>query len=364
MRAAVLTRVPGPLEILDVRVDAPGPREVLVRVAASGLCHSDLHFMEGKYATDTPIVLGHEAAGVVEAVGSEVVGFRPGDRVSACLSVFCGRCEHCLRGRPSLCQAPERQRAPDQPPRLSIDGARVYQFARLGAFAEQVLVHEHALVKIRPEMPLDRAALIGCAVVTGVGAVANTAKVALGSTVAVLGCGGIGLNCIQGAALAGASRVIAVDTLAWKLELARAFGATDVVDASEEDTVERVRELTDGGVEYAFEAIGLKTTAEQAFAMLRRGGTATLIGMIPEGQSVEFPGSDLVFEGKVVQGSNMGSNRFRLDIPRYVDLYLSGRLKLDELISARIGLDDVNEGYERLKRGEVARSVIVFPGVA
>jgi S-(hydroxymethyl)glutathione dehydrogenase/alcohol dehydrogenase len=363
MRAAVLSRIPGPLEIRDVQIDAPGPREVLVRVAASGLCHSDLHFMEGKYTCDLPTVLGHEAAGVVEAVGSEVAGLRPGDHVVACLSVFCGRCEFCITGRPALCEAEERLRAPDQPPRLALDGEQVYQFARLSGFAEQMLVHEHALVKIRPDMPLDRAALIGCAVTTGIGAVAHTARVPPGSTVAVIGCGGIGLNCIQGAALAGASRVIAIDTLAWKLELAQAFGATDLVDASEEDTVERVRELTDGGVEYAFEAIGLKQTAEQGFAMLRRGGTVTLIGMIPEGQKVELPGPELVFDGKVVQGSNMGSNRFRLDIPRYVDLYLSGRLKLDELVSARIRLDDVNEGYERLKRGEVARSVIVFPAV-
>jgi S-(hydroxymethyl)glutathione dehydrogenase/alcohol dehydrogenase len=363
MLAAVLSRIPGPLEVMDVRIDDPGPREVLVRVAASGLCHSDLHHMEGKYSCKLPTVLGHEAAGVVEAVGSEVTDFRPGDHVCACLSVFCGGCEFCLTGRPALCQAPEREESPERAPRLSLNGERVYQFARLAAFAEQMLVHEHALVKIRPDMPLDRAALIGCAVTTGIGAVANTARVPAGSTVAVLGCGGIGLSAIQGAALAGASRVIAVDTLAWKLELARDFGATDIVDASEEDTVERVKELTDGGVEYSFEAIGLKKTAEQAFAMLRRGGTATLIGMIPEGQSVELPGPELIFEGKVVQGSNMGSNRFRLDIPRYVDLYMNGRLKLDELVSARIGLDEVNEGYERLKRGEVARSVIVFPDV-
>lgn len=272
MRAAVLNRVPGPLEIEEIQIDDPGPREVLVRVVASGLCHSDLHFMEGKYVRETPLVLGHEASGVVEAVGRDVVAFRPGDHVVACLSVFCGHCPDCLSGRPALCEAPERERAPGQPPRLSRNGTPVRQFAHLSAFAEQMLVHEHALVKIRPDMPLDRAALIGCAVTTGVGAVINTAKVPPGGTVAVLGCGGIGLNCIQGAALAGAGRIIAVDTLAWKLELARSFGATDLVDAAEEDTVAVVRELTGGGVEYSFEAIGLKRTAEQAFAMLRAGG--------------------------------------------------------------------------------------------
>jgi S-(hydroxymethyl)glutathione dehydrogenase/alcohol dehydrogenase len=359
VRAAVLNRVPGPLDIEEIQIDDPGPREVLVRVVASGLCHSDLHFMEGKYVRNTPIVLGHEAAGVVEAVGRDVAGFRPGDHVVACLSVYCGHCPACLSGRPALCEAPERERAPGQPPRLSRDGAPIHQFAHLSAFAEQMLVHEHALVKIRPDMPLDRAALIGCAVTTGVGAVINTAKVPPGTTVAVLGCGGVGLNCVQGAALAGAGRIIAVDTLAWKLELARSFGATDLVDAAEEDTVAAVRELTDGGVEYSFEAIGLKRTAEQAFAMLRAGGTATLIGLIPEGQTIELLGTDFLDE-KRIQGSSMGSNRFPIDIPRYVDFYLAGKLKLDELISTRIGLDDVNAGYEALKRGEVARSVIVF----
>ena len=359
MRAAVLRQIPGQLEIVEVQIDNPGPREDLDRVVASGLCHSDLHFMEGKYVCDTPAVLGHEAAGVVEAVGSAVADFRPGDHVVACLSVFCGHCADCLAGRPVLCESPERDRAPDQPPRLSLDGTPVNQFARLAGFAEQMLVYEHALVKIRPDMPLDRAALIGCAVTTGVGAAINTAQVAPGSSVAVVGCGGIGLSCIQGAALAGAGRIIAVDTLAWKLELARAFGATDLVDASEEDAVETVKELTGGGVEYSFEAVGLKLTAEQCFRMLRRGGTATLIGLIPEGEKIELLGTSFLDERRI-QGSSMGSNRFRIDIPRYVDFYLAGKLKLDELISARIGLDDVNAGYDALKRGEVARSVIVF----
>jgi S-(hydroxymethyl)glutathione dehydrogenase/alcohol dehydrogenase len=208
-------------------------------------------------------------------------------------------------------------------------------------------------------MPLDRAALIGCAVTTGLGAVFNTAKVPPGSSVAVLGCGGVGLNAVQGAAIAGAGRIIAVDTLPWKLELAREFGATDVINAADGDPVEHVLELTDGGVEYSFEAIGLKITAEQSFAMLRKGGTATIIGMIPEGQRIELPGSEFLDEKKI-QGSNMGSNRFRIDMPRYVDLYLSGRLKLDELVSRRITLDEVNDGFEAMRRGEVARSVIVF----
>ena len=208
-------------------------------------------------------------------------------------------------------------------------------------------------------MPLDRAALIGCGVTTGVGAVFNTAKVEPGSTVAVIGCGGIGLNCIQGAAIAGAARVFALDRIPEKLALAQTFGATDVVDASDGTAVARVQEMTGGGVHYAFEAIGLKATAEEAFAMLRRGGTATVIGMIPIGQSVEIPGFELLYE-KRLQGSNMGSNRFRVDMPRYIDLYMDGRLKLDELVSQRIALTEVNEGFEAMKAGSVARSVIVF----
>jgi S-(hydroxymethyl)glutathione dehydrogenase/alcohol dehydrogenase len=233
------------------------------------------------------------------------------------------------------------------------------QFVNLGSFAEQMLVHETAVVKVAAEMPLDRAALIGCAVTTGLGAVFRTAKVPAGATVAVIGCGGVGLNCLQGAHLAGASRIIAVDVNAQKLDLARVFGATDTVDASAADAVGTVQDLTDGGVEYAFEAIGLAEAATQAFNMLRRGGTATVIGMIPPGQKVELPGAAFLDE-KRIQGSMMGSNRFRLDMPRYVDLYLQGRLKLDELVSAKISLDKINDGFRALQFGETARSVISF----
>jgi S-(hydroxymethyl)glutathione dehydrogenase/alcohol dehydrogenase len=359
MRAAVLPQIPSMLEVTEIQIDRPGPREVLVRTVAAGLCHSDLHFMEGKYSHDTPTVPGHEAAGIVEAVGSDVTHVQPGDHVIGCLSIFCGHCEYCLSGRPVLCDRQGLERADDQLPRLSRDGAPIHQFLRLSAFAEMMLVHENTLVKIREEMPLDRAALIGCAVTTGLGAVFNTAKVPPGSTVAVIGCGGVGLNSVQGAVIAGAGRVIAVDTNPWKLELARTFGATDLVDATAGDPVAQVRELTGGGVEFSFEAIGLKTTAEQSFAMLRKGGTATIIGMIPEGQRIELPGSEFLDEKKI-QGSNMGSNRFRVDMPRYVDLYLNGRLKLDELVSARIDLDQINDGFDAMRRGEVARSVIAF----
>lgn len=368
MNAAVLHEIPGNLVIEDVDVDQPGPREVLVRTAAAGLCHSDLHFLEGKFLAPTPVVLGHESAGVVEAVGAEVSYVRPGDHVITCLSVFCGQCEFCLGGRPSLCDQVGLARRKDQPPRLTWKGEPCGQFASLSSFAELMLVHEHAVVKIRDDMPLDRAALIGCGVTTGIGAVFRTARVEAGSTVAVIGCGGVGLNCVQGAALAGASRVVAVDTSPSKRQLAKTFGATDVIDPSVADPIEQIRAMfpgrpglggPGGGVDYAFEAIGLKPTVEQAFAMVKKGGTATIIGMIPAGTMIELPGIAFLSE-KRIQGSVMGSNRFRQDMPRFVDLYLDGRLKLDELVSARIKLDEVNAGFGALARGEVARSVIVF----
>ncbi len=361
MRAAVLREIPGHLEIDDVRIDAPGPREVLVRTAAAGLCHSDLHFLEGSYVHPTPTVLGHESAGVVEAVGSEVRYVAPGDHVITCLSVYCGACDRCLTGRTAICaDKAATKRAPGDTARLAAaDGSTMHQFLDLSSFAETMLVHEHALVKIDPAMPLDRAALIGCAVMTGTGAVWNTLQVRPGETVAVIGAGGIGLNAIQGAYVAGAARVVAVDLHPAKLELARTFGATDVVPAGETDAVSAVQELTGGGVDHAIEAIGLTATAEQAFAMARPGGTACVIGLIPIGDRVSLHGVELISEKRLV-GSAMGSNRFRVDMPRIVDLYLQGRINLDDLVAERIPLDRVNEGFATLKTGESARSVVVF----
>jgi S-(hydroxymethyl)glutathione dehydrogenase / alcohol dehydrogenase len=359
MKAAVLREINKPLVIEDIQHGKPGPREVLVRTVAAGVCHSDLHFQNGSYPYPLPAVLGHESAGVVEAVGADVTYVKPGDHVITCLSAFCGHCEYCLTGHMSLCQEPELQRAPDQPSRLAKSSENVFQFLNLSSFAEYMLVHEHTIAKIRPDMPLDRAALIGCGVTTGVGAVIHTARVEPGSTVAVIGCGGVGLSAINGAAIAGAARIIAVDMVPSKLELARKFGATDVVNAAAVDAVGAVVEMTQGGVHYSFEAIGLKKTAEQSFKMLRRGGLATIIGMIPVGTHIELHGPEFLMERKI-QGSNMGSNRFRVDMPRFVDFYLQGRLHLDDLISRRIRLEDVNEGFEALKTGEVARSVIMF----
>jgi len=331
MKAAVLNSVPGELEIEEIEIGAPGPREVLVRTAAAGVCHSDLHFMEGKYPYPCPAVLGHESAGVVEAVGSMVHYVQPGD------------CEN---------KHTELVRQPGEAPRLSRDGEPVNQFLHLSSFAEQMLIHEQALVKIDKDMPFDKAALIGCGVTTGLGAVFRTAKVAAGESVAVIGAGGIGLAAIQGARISGANKIIAVDMVESKLELAQAMGATHVVNASETDPVEAVRELT-GGVHHSFEAVGLKATAEQSFQMVRNGGQATVIGMIPVGTKVEVNGTDLLYEKKLT-GSNMGSNQFRTDMPRFVDMYIDGRLKLDEMISNRISLEQINDGFTAMKSGSVA----------
>jgi S-(hydroxymethyl)glutathione dehydrogenase/alcohol dehydrogenase len=360
MKAAVLHEIPGKLQIEDIQIDKPGPREVLIKTVAAGLCHSDLHFIEGKYPYMTPTVVGHESAGIVEAVGDQVEYVQPGDHVVTYLSVFCGECKNCLNGRPTLCLNQQMvARKPGEPSRLSRDGSPIFQFLNLSSFAEQMLVHEHAVVKIDPEFPLETAAILGCGVSTGLGAAMRTANVRPGDTVAVIGLGGVGISALQGARIAGADRIIAVDALPHKLELAEKLGATDLVNAKETDAVAKVKELTGGGVDHAFEAIGLKVTAEQAFQMLGPGGTATVIGMIPFGTTIELQGFELLYERKI-QGCIMGSRNFREAIPSYIELYKQGRLKLDELLSAKIGLDDVNEAFDKLSRGEVMRSVIAF----
>ena len=359
MKAAVFHGPKQNLTIEQVDIDKPRSREVIVKTAASGVCHSDLHFVDGLYPHAAPAILGHEAAGIVEEVGDGVSQFKPGDHVIACLSVFCGNCEYCLTGRPNLCGKEEVTRAEDDEPKLSWNGNRVHQFANLSSYAEFMQVHENAIVKVREDMPLDKAALIGCGVMTGVGAALNTAKVAPGSSVAVFGAGGIGLSAIQGSRLAGARQIIAVDMFEHKLALAKELGATHSVDASDGDPVKKIKEISDGGVDYSFEAIGLKVAAEQAFYSIRRGGVATIIGMIPVGEKVEIEGREFLAE-KRLQGSSMGSNRFRVDMPRLVDFYMQGRLKLDEMVTRTGQLEDVNEAFRAMKAGEVARTVLTF----
>lgn len=353
--------MPGDLVLQDVRLTDVGPDEVLVRTVACGLCHSDLHVMEGTTPHPLPTLLGHEAAGIVEAVGANVTELAPGDHVVGCLNVHCNRCRQCSEGRPFLCeQRRALQRRADGTSRVRRGDEEVNQMAGLGGFAEMMLAHRSGLTKVPDELPLELGALLGCAVITGVGAVFNTARVQAGSTVAVVGVGGIGLNIIQGAHLAGAERIIAVDLLDSKLELAKEFGATDVVNASRVDAVEAVVELTKGGADASFEAIGLPLTAKQAFGMIRPGATTYLVGLSPTGTEYRFTGNELVLKARGVQGVFMGSNRFQRDIPMLANLYLQGRLKLRELVSATITLDAINAGFDAMRAGTAARTVIVF----
>ena len=360
MKAAVLRAYNTPLSIEDVELGNLGPREVRVRTVACGVCHSDLHCFEGSLPVPPPTVLGHEPAGVVQAVGSDVSYVQPGDHVIGCLSAFCGSCEYCLRGELNLCGGEATGRAPHAAPRIHKGDETIHQFAHLSAFAEEMLVHENALVKIKPEMPLEQAALIGCGVTTGLGAAFNTAQVRPGETAVVIGCGGVGLAAIQGCRIGGASRIIAVDQVPWKLDLARKLGASDGIDASEGDAMLKVLEMTGGGVDYAFECIGTVGTIQQAAMMIRKGGTCVLVGVVPIGTAVELQPLDIVLQGKKIVGSMMGSNRFRIDMPRFVDFYLDGRLMLDEMISSRMKLDEVNAAFDKMKAGEIARSVICF----
>ena len=297
---------------------------------------------------------------MVEAVGEDVTYVKPGDHVITCLSVFCGECEYCTTGHTNLCDNTEVKLLPGVARRLKWKGEVLHQAFNLSVFAEQMLVHEHAVVKINKEIPLDRAALVGCGVMTGVGAVFNAAKVEPGSTVAVIGCGGIGLSAVNGAAIAGAERIIAIDTNSSKLEKAIEMGATHTINASNVDPVAAVKDLTEGkGVPYSFEAIGLKITAEQSFAMLRPGGVATIIGMVPFGTKIELHGADFLRDRKI-QGTSMGGNRFRVDMPRLLELWRQGRLKLDTLVSGQVKLNEINEGFAMLKTGAPVRNLINF----
>ena len=360
MKAAIFHAANTLLTIEDVEIAEPIDHEVLVRVAAVGLCHSDLHAADGSLPVLGPAILGHEVAGVVERVGPSVRSLQPGDHVVVCLSFHCGHCRQCLTGHANRCDDPGAARTAAELPRVRLGDRGVYPFAQIGGFAEQVLVHESGCVAIRRDMPLDRACLISCGVTTGFGAVTRTARVEPGETVAVIGCGGVGLAAVNGAEVAGAGRIIAIDRLAAKAELARTFGATDAIDASSDDVPAKVMALTDGrGVDHAIEAIGRADTVELAFSLLAKGGTATVVGVVPPGVKVALPGIDFLRE-KRVQGSLMGGVRPAIDIPRYVDLYMQGRLKLDELISRRRPLAEINEGLSDLAAGALARTVIIL----
>ncbi len=362
MKAAVFRKVHEPLTIESVEIDKPWAREVLVRTAATGVCHSDLHVIDGvgRWPLDQPIVLGHEGAGVVEAVGPDVTTVRPGDHVVACLSGFCGSCEQCLGGHPNLCTGGLVTRGKGAPPRLSQKGAPLRQFIGVSSYAERMLLHENSVVRIDPDLPLDRAALVGCGVLTGVGAALRSSGLEAGQTVAVFGCGGVGLSIVQGARIGGARQIIGVDVFDSKLEMAKRVGATHVVNSGKDDPVKAVRALTGGaGVDHAFEAVGNTTLVRQAIESLAIRGTATIVGVLPPDAKIEFPWMAIRPECRV-QTSRMGSNRFRVDIPRYLEFYRQGRLLLDEMVTRRGRLDDINEAFRAMKAGEVARTVLVF----
>lgn len=359
MQAAVIYKPNTPLVIEDIEIPDPGPGEVVVKIMASGVCHSDWHVVKGEWGDrQFPTILGHEGAGIIEATGPDVRSVKTGDHVILSWKTSCGYCEMCEKGWPQLC---ERSPAPRARSKLAGTQQPVNRMTGLGTFSEYTVVPEVAAVPIPEDIPFAQAALVGCGVTTGVGAAINTAQVQPGSSVAVFGAGGVGLNCIQGAAIAGASTIIAVDQLDGKLEMAKAFGATHCVNAAREDPVERIRELTGGaGVHYAFEAIGLvEAPFVQSILCTRRRGITVWVGHAPLNTPVTIDARALIME-KTVIASMYGSARPHIDFPRLLALYKAGKLKLDELITKRFPLGGVNEAFEALSRGEVARSVLVI----
>ena len=361
VKAAVMWAFNEPLKIDQIQLNAPREDEVVVKVTASGVCHSDLSVLQMKIPLPPPVVLGHEGAGIVEEVGKGVRDLKPGDHVVMCFVENCGRCHYCLSAHPHLCDTGIRNSIEGKEAVYEKDGVPILRMAGVGSFAERTVVRATACVKVREDAPLDKVCLVGCGVMTGVGAAVNTAKVQPGDTVAVIGCGGVGLNVIQGAALCGASHIIAVDIFPSKLELAKQFGATDVVNAKEADPVDQIRSLTGGlGVDFAFEVIGATPTIQQAFQAVKRGGKAVVVGVPRMGEETAIQGFSLALEEKSLVGSLYGSGNFRRDFPKLIDLYMQKKLKIDELVSRTIRLEQVNEAFDAMEKGEVARSVIVY----
>jgi S-(hydroxymethyl)glutathione dehydrogenase/alcohol dehydrogenase len=361
VKAAVMWGFNEPLKIESLRLKAPREDEVVVKVAASGVCHSDLSVTKMVIPLPPPVVLGHEGAGIVEEVGKGVTSLKPGDHVVLSWVEACGRCHYCIGGRPHLCDTGIRSAMEGKEAVFEKDGIDITRMAGVASFAERTVVRATACVKIGNDVPLDRACLVGCGVMTGVGAAINTAKVRPGDHVAVFGCGGVGLNVIQGAALSGAARIIAVDLVPRKLEMAKQFGATDLVNGKDADPVDQIRSLTDGlGVDVAFEVIGVPAVILQAYNSTKRGGKAVIVGVPAMGAEVGIQGFSLALEEKQLVGSLYGSGNVHRDMPKLIELYMQGKLKIDELISRRIQISQVNEAFAAMENGEVARSVIVY----
>ncbi len=363
MQAAVLDGVGAKFEVREVELDSPKTGELLVKVAASGLCASDLNAVDGKRTlVPFPAVIGHEASGVVVEVGPDVSGFSVGDHVVMSIVPNCGVCDYCKSGRPNYCTTAGSAMSAgglfDGTSRLSANGQRLNHFLTVASFAQYTVVPASGAVVIPIEMPLDRAALISCAVLTGYGAVMNTAKVEAGSRVAVFGCGGVGLNIVQGARIAGAKTIIAIDVTQEKLELAKKVGATHLINATTSDPISEVKKIC-GGVDYAFEALGRESTIQQAWGSVDVDGTLILVGLLKSGAKITIDASPFVNE-QSIKGCYFGSSNLRLDVPALCKSYLSGELFLDELISERIGLSELNVAFDRLRKGEGARNVLVF----
>ena len=370
IRAAVLNEMGAPapyaqskpLAIEEVELDPPGPGEILVKIAAAGLCHSDLSVIEGNRPRPMPMALGHEAAGVVEELGPGVDDLRKGDHVVMVFVPSCGHCLPCSEGRPALCEPGAAANGAGTllsgAKRLHRDGKAVNHHLGVSGFAEYAVISRRSCVKVDPELPLDEAALFGCAVLTGVGAVINTAKVPAGTTVAVVGLGGVGLSSILGAVASGASRVVAVDLSDEKLGLARQLGATDTFNAGSANAVEEIREALKGGVEYAFEMAGSVRALELAYKITRRGGTTVTAGLPPPSHTFALPPVNLVAEERTLKGSYIGTCVPVRDLPRYVDLYRRGKLPVDRLMSKHLRLDEINEGFDLLAQGKVVRQVV------
>src|SRR3954463_390600 len=363
-RAAICRELNRPVIVEEITVDPPNPGEVTVKLAACGVCHSDLSATNGTLAMQLPLVLGHEAAGEVIEVGPGVDGLKEGDHVVSSFIYMCGECRFCVAGRPVLCI--EQGRAittlPDGGLRTrDARGQPLNIFSGCGVMAEYATMHVDNLVKIDPQIPLDRAALVGCAVTTGVGAVFNTAKVRPGASVAVFGCGGVGLNVIQGARIAGAGRIVAIDTMQSKLDMAKQFGATDVL-LGKDDPVKALKKLTGGGPDYAFECVGNGELAATAYRSIGRGGVAVVVGVAKPGDSTAVRTMTLPFEEKTLTGSYFGSCVPRVDFPRMLALYMGGQLKLEEMITRRYAIEEAPQAFADLSSGTNARGVIVFPG--
>ncbi len=364
MRAVVFTSPSEPVLVREVDLDPPGPGEVSVAIAAAGVCHSDLHVRRGDWRVPTPLVMGHEGSGVITEVGPEVSGLAEGDHVVLSWIAPCGQCRFCLAGRPARCRIAATVVGPggvlmDGTSRLRLDGQRIRHYLGVSSFAERAVVPASGAIRIRDDAPLEVVALVGCAVATGVGAVTNTAAVEPGATVAVIGCGGVGLSVVQGARLAAASRIVAVDVRPEKTALARRLGATDQVDAASADAVPAVRDLMPDGVDYAFDAIGLTSTTSQAIAMLGLGGAAVVVGLPPDGATVSFEPLVLAESDQRILGSNYGSVRPSVDIPALVDRFMDGDLLLNELISSRLPLESASAALDELEAGRALRTLLI-----